>query len=140
MQKKSALLAVCFVAGLLGGLGNSLFVWACGQYGVTAFMGVKITPALTLPWLYPRLIWGGIWGLGYFFSIALPRLRCLWIRKGIWISLLPSAVTLFYILPMQQHQGMAGFDLGMLTPLFVVCANLVWGILTGFFTRLLWGR
>lgn len=140
MPRNSSLLAVCFVAGLLGGLGNSLFVWACGEWGVTAFMGVKISPSLKLVWLYPRLIWGGIWGLGFFFTIAAPRFRRHWVRKGIWFSLLPSAVTLFYLLPYQQHQGLAGFELGMLTPLFVVIANLVWGIFTGFFTRLLWGR
>jgi hypothetical protein len=35
---------------------------------------------------------------------------------------------------------MAGFDLGMLTPLVIVVTNLVWGLFTGFFARLFWGR
>ena len=140
MPKNSALLAVCFTAGLIGGLGNGLFIWACGDYGLTAFINVSISPTLSLPWLYPRLIFGGLWGVGYFFTIGAPRFRRHWVRKGLWFSLLPSAVMLFYILPYQQHQGMAGFDLGMLTPLFVVISYLVWGTLTGFFTRLFWGR
>ena len=140
MSRNSALFAVCFVAGLLGGLGSSLAIWACGNWGLTAILGVKITPTLNLARLYPRLIWGGLWGLGYFSTICLPRIRRYWVRKGIWFSLLPSAVTLFYILPYQQNQGLAGFELGMLTPLFVICANLIWGVLSGFFTRLLWGR
>lgn len=140
MSKNSALLAVCFAAGLLAALGNSLFVWVCGKWGITAFIGVKIAPTLKLAWLYPRLIWGGLWGLGYFFTIGAPRFRRHWIRKGLWFSLLPSAATLFYFFPYQQKLGMAGFELGMLTPLFVVIANLVWGVLIGFFTRLLWGR
>jgi hypothetical protein len=140
MSKNSALFAVCFVAGLLGGLGHSLFVWACGEWGFTAFIGVKIAPALQPAWLYPQLIIGGLWGLGYFFTISVPRFRRHWIRKGIWFSLVPTTVTLFYLYPYRQHLGMAGFELGMLTPLFVLVANLLWGILTGFFTRLLWGR
>jgi len=140
MQKNGALFAVCFVAGLLGGLANSLFVWACGEWGITALIGVKLTPVLKLSWLYSQMVWGGIWGLPYFFSIGLPRYRRQWIRKGLWFSLLPSAAMLFYFFPYVQHQGMAGFDLGMLTPLFVVIANLVWGLFTGFFTRLFWGR
>jgi len=140
MQKNGALLAVCFVAGLLGGLANSLFVWACGEWGVTALIGVKLAPALKLSWLYPQLIWGGIWALPYFFSIALPRYRRHWVRKGFWFSLLPSAAMLFYFYPYIYHQGMAGFNLGTLTPFFIVVANLVWGLFTGFFTRLFWGR
>ncbi len=140
MTRNGALLAVCFTAGLLGGLGNSLFVWAAGSWGLTELMGVKIAPGLSLAWLYPRLVWGGIWGLPFYLTVAAARHRRHWVRKGIWFSLLPSAVMLFYILPYQKGQGLAGFELGMLTPLFVVIANIVWGVLTGFFTRLLWGR
>jgi hypothetical protein len=140
MAKNSALFAVCFTAGLLAGLGNSLFVWACGEWQLTAFIGVKISPALNQAWLYPRLIFGGIWALGYFFTVSTPRYRRHWIRKGIWFSLLPSAYTLFYVFPYVKQLGLAGFELGMLTPLFVVVANLIWGVLTGFFTRLFWGR
>ncbi|HEY5673694.1 MAG TPA: hypothetical protein VIR78_08315 [Malonomonas sp.] len=140
MSKNSALFAVCFVAGLLGSLGHSLFVWACGEWGLTAFIGVKIAPALKLSWLYPQLIIGGLWGLGYFFTVSVPRLRRHWIRKGIWYSLLPSAYSLFYALPYLQNQDLGGLNLGMLTPLFIIVANLLWGVLTGFFTRLFWGR
>lgn len=140
MPPKSALFAVCFVAGLLGALANSLFVWACGEWGLTALIGVKIAPSLKLAWLYPRMVWGGIWGLPYFFTVSIPRHRRHWVRKGLWISLLPSACQLFYVFPYLHHQGLAGFDLGMLTPLLVVVANLVWGCFTGIFTRIFWGR
>ncbi len=140
MPKNSALLAVCFTAGLLGGLANSLFVWGSGEWGLTTLIGVKIAPTLKLSWLYPRMIWGGIWGLPYFFSVGAPRYRRHWIRKALWFSLLPSAAMLFYFFPYQSHKGLAGLDLGMLTPAFVLVANLVWGLFTGFFTRLFWGR
>ncbi len=47
---------------------------------------------------------------------------------------------LFYVFPNLKAKGLAGLDLGNLTPGFVLLANLVWGSFTGFFTRLLWGR
>ncbi|ORJ59790.1 hypothetical protein [Geothermobacter hydrogeniphilus] len=140
MNRGSALLATAFAAGLLGGLCNSLALWLAGDWGLTALLGVKIAPHLTPAWLYPRLVWGGIWGLVFYFTIARPRARRHWVRKGLWISLLPSAVQLFIIFPNTTHFGMLGFGLGQLTPLVVLLANAVWGLFTGVFTRALWGR
>ena len=54
--------ALAFSAGALGGLANSLFIWILGVAGVTAALGVAIAPELTAGWLYPRLVWGGLWG------------------------------------------------------------------------------
>ena len=140
MPKSSALFAVCFVAGLLGAVASSLFLWGAGEWGLSQLIGVRIEPALKADWLYPRLIIGGLWGLGYFFAVGVPRHRRHWARKGLWFSLVPSAVTLFYIFPYVENKGLAGFDLGMLTPLLIVVSNLIWGLFTGFFTRLFWGR
>jgi len=140
MPKSSALFAVCYVAGLLGAVASSLFLWGFGEWGLSDMIGVKIVPSLNESWLYPRMIIGGLWGLGYFFTVGTPRQRRQWVRKGLWFSLLPSAFKLFYLYPYVEHQGLAGFDLGMLTPLLIVLSNLVWGLFTGFFTRLFWGR
>ena len=140
MPKSSALFAVCYVAGLLGALASSLFLWGCGEWGLSDIIGVKMAPLLKESWLYPRMIIGGFWGLGYFFTVGTPRQRRRWVRKGLWFSLLPSAFSLFYLLPYIEHKGIAGFDLGMLTPLLIIVSNLIWGLFTGFFTRLLWGR
>jgi hypothetical protein len=140
MNRNSALLAVCFTAGVLGALANSLTAWICGLWGVTALAGVNLAPALTADWLYPRLIWGGLWGLAYYLTVRTQRVRRQWVRKGLWISLLPTAAQLFYFFPYRTPFGQMGMDLGDLTPLFVLLFNLVWGFFTGFFTRLLWGR
>ena len=140
MPKSSALFAVCFVAGLLAALISSVTLWAAGEYGLTSLLGVKIAPSLKTAWLYPRLIFGGLWGLGFFFTVGVPRHRRYWVRKGLWFSLLPSAVTLFYLFPYVEYTGLAGFDLGMLTPLLIVIVNLIWGLFCGFFARLFWGR
>ncbi len=140
MPKSSALFAVCFTAGLLGALASSLFLWGCNEWGVTSMLGVKMVQTLELPKLYPKMMIGGLWGLVYFFTVGIPRHRRHWIRKGLWFSLLPSLTVLFYLFPYVYHQGMAGFDLGMMTPLLVVVTHLVWGFFTGFFARLFWGR
>ena len=56
-------ISLVFAAGVLGGLLNSLAVWGAGELGITAAAGVKIAPKLSAAWLYPRLVWGGIWGI-----------------------------------------------------------------------------
>ena len=140
MPNRSALLSVCFCAGLLGALANSVAAWAFGHYGVPQLAGASMAPSFTPDWLYPRLIWGGIWGLLFFLSVSHPRARRQWVRKGLWISLAPTLVQLFYIFPYHTAHGPMGMGLGNLTPLFVLLYNFIWGFVTGVFTRLLWGR
>lgn len=140
MQRNSALLSVCFCAGLIGALANSLAIWFSGLWGLTELVGVHIAPHLTPAWLYPRLVWGGLWGLVYFLSVGQARYRRHWIRKGLWVSLLPTAAQLFYFFPTRTPFGPMGMGLGTLTPLFVLLFNVIWGFFTGLFARLLWGR
>ena len=140
MPKNSALLAVCFVGGMLGGLACSLFIWMLSNWGVTTLLNVQIAPQLTASWLYPRLVWGGIWAIPFFLSVGVPRARRHWVRKGLYLSLLPTLYMLFVVFPYHLDKGQAGLALGTLTPLVVIVTNLVWGLFTGVFTRLFWGR
>ncbi|MCW8894076.1 MAG: hypothetical protein OQL18_12270, partial [Deltaproteobacteria bacterium] len=133
MPKSSALFAVCFVAGLLAALTSSLFIWGCNEWGITNLINVKIFQSLELKKLYPQMFIGGLWGLLYFFTVGIPRHRRHWIRKGLWFSLVPSLTTLFYLYPYVYNKGLAGLDLGMFTPAFIVISNLLWGFFTGFF-------
>ncbi len=121
-------MSVCFAAGCFGGLVNSLMVWYLGFEGMPQKFGVTIAPSLTAAYLYPRLVWGGLWGLGF----AMP----LW-KKGFWISVFsrgiffsffPTIFQLFYIFPFVQGKGMLGISLGKLTPVFVCFYNAVWGL------------
>uniref|UniRef100_UPI0035697D9F hypothetical protein n=1 Tax=Desulfosarcina sp. TaxID=2027861 RepID=UPI0035697D9F len=75
-------------------------------------------------WLYPRIVWGGIWGLLF----VLPLLNSRFLLKGTLLSLLPTAVQLFFIFPYQANKGLAGLSLGMWTPAFVLVYNWVWGV------------
>ena len=84
---------ICFSAGCLGALANSLVVWQFGDLGIARWAGVSIAPTLTPGWLYPRIVWGGIWGLLF----VLPFLKSRFLLKGTLLSLLPTAVQLFFI-------------------------------------------
>lgn len=140
MERKGALLACCFCSGLLAALAAAGALWLLVRWGIPAAAGVDIAPDFTPDWLYPHLIRGGLWGLAFYLLVPSVRRRRQWIRKGLWISLLPSLHQLFYVYPHQQNLGMMGMELGNLTPLFVLGLNGLWGALTGIFTRTLWGR
>ena len=119
-------LLIFFAAGCLGGLANSIAVWVFGYWGITSSLGVSIAPSLTPAWLYPRIVWGGIWGLIF----ILPMLQSKLLLKGAVLSLFPTAVQLFVVFPIKANKGIAGIDLGLYTPLFVLFFNWVWGFVT----------
>ena len=119
-------LLIFFAAGCLGALANSLVVWLFGDLGITKSLGVSITPALTASWLYPRIVWGGIWGLLFF----LPLVNSKPFLKGTLLSLFPTIVQLFIIFPYKAKKGVAGIELGLLTPALVFVFNWVWGVVT----------
>ena len=122
---------VCFAAGCLGALANSLTVWFFGDFGITKALNVAIAPALTPGWLYPRIVWGGIWGLVF----ITPVLNSHPIRKGLLFSLFPTLIQLLVVFPIKAKKGYMGFDLGIFTPLFVVFFNMVWGVVTALAAR-----
>ncbi len=122
---------VCFAAGCLGALANSLTVWVFGDFEITREFGVAIAPTLTPAWLYPRIVWGGIWGLLF----VLPLLNTKPFSKGALMSLFPTLVQLLVVFPLKAKKGYFGLDIGLLTPLFVVFFNLVWGVVTALTLR-----
>ena len=125
-------LLVVFAAGCLGALANSLAVWLFGDLGITSFLGVKIAPSLTPGWLYPRIVWGGIWG----FLFLLPLMQKSLLLRGLIFSLGPTLVQLFVVFPMQANKGVMGLDLGTLTPLAVIVFNAIWGWSAAIWLRL----
>jgi hypothetical protein len=124
MKNLNRNILLVFSAGCAGGLANSIVVWVFGILGITSALGVSIAPALTPTWLYPRIVWGGIWG----FLFLIPLLPQNYLLRGALFSLGPSLVQLFIVFPLKAHKGVMGLDSGTLTPLFVLFFNLVWGI------------
>jgi hypothetical protein len=101
-------------------------VWLFGELGITKALGVSMSPSLTASWLYARIVWGGIWGFLFF----LPIYNSKPISKGTILSLFPTVVLLFIIYPYKSKVGVAGIQLGVLTPVLVLVFNWVWGVVT----------
>jgi hypothetical protein len=123
VQPLARTLSLCFAAGALGALVNSFAAWESGRAGLTAALGVSLAPAWTLAWLYPRIVWGGLWGLLF----ALPLSLRSWAVRGLVLSLAPAAAQLFVFLP-RAGKGVLGLEHGLLTPLLVLLFDAIWGL------------
>lgn len=130
MTLKKTLL--CFAAGCLGALINSLVSWQAGELGLARWAGVALAPVLSAGWLYPRIVWGGLWGLLF----LLPVLKSRFLLKGTLLSLLPTAAQLLYFFPHQTPHGLMGLKLGIWAPVFVLVYNWIWGLATAITLRL----
>jgi hypothetical protein len=123
-------ISMVFSAGCMGGLVNSLTVWIFGTVGITGALGVRIAPSLTPIWLYPRIVWGGIWSVLF----LLPLLHRSFLWRGLLYSLGPTAVQLFIVFPV-KGKGIMGLSIGALTPMFVLIFNAVWGIAAAYWLK-----
>ena len=68
--------AICFAAGVIGGLAVVLFSQILFELGLSAAFGVKAPVSLKSPDIYRPLFWGGLWGIpfGLFIKTAWKRL------------------------------------------------------------------
>lgn len=116
-----------FTGGALGGLLDSFNIWFMGVVGISDLLGITMKPEFAAPWLYQRMVWGGIWML----LLLLPLWKKRIIARGMFFSLFPSAMMLFMVLP-SMGKGMLGLGFGLLTPLVVVGLNFIYGIFASF--------
>ncbi len=130
MQKLFHRLSIAFTGGCLGALVNSWVVWYLGAHGISHHLGIAIAPVWSRSYLYPRLVWGGLWGLLFLLPIWRNGFWNAVFSRGILFSFVPTAFQLLYVFPVQAHKGLLGLHLGHLTPLLVVFANVVWGWVT----------
>lgn len=119
-----------FTGGAIGGLVDSVNIVLLGKYGITAMLGVSMKPEFTAPWLYQRMVWGGIWML----LLLLPLWEKRTVLRGCAFSLLPSAMMLFMVLP-GMGKGMLGLGFGTLTPAVVIVLNFIYGIVAAYWYK-----
>jgi hypothetical protein len=119
------------IAGIIGGVVNSIGIWGFGTLGINQALGFNMVPELSIPWLMPRLISSGLWGLLF----LLPFWRDNLIRKGIVLSVGPLLLMLFMVFP-KMGAGMMGLKLGNAAPVFALVFSLVWGITAGWFLKI----
>jgi hypothetical protein len=116
-------LSAAYFAGALGAVVASLALWVASQAGLLERLGVGLDSPLSWAWLSPRILWGGLWGLGF---PAVLRRGLSPVRAGLVLSLAPSVAQLFYFFP--RHGGqLLGVAHGPLTPLVVLAVNAIWG-------------
>lgn len=116
-----------FTGGAIGGLVDSINIWVMGKVGISDLLGVGMKPEFTAPWLYQRMIWGGIWML----LLLLPVWQARTAARGMLFSLLPSAMMLFLVLP-SMGKGLLGLGFGSMTPVVVVGLNLIYGLVASY--------
>jgi len=119
-----------FTGGAIGAFVYSINLWVFGILGITALIGTTIKPVFTAPWLYHRIIWGGL--------LMLPLMLPLWksriVFRGCIFSLLPSAMMLFVVFP-GMGKGLMGTEFGVMTPFLVIVLNFVSGIVAAYWYK-----
>jgi len=123
---------VAFAAGCIGGLVMCVVMWLCSRYGITHSLGVNISGSVSPHWMYPRIVWGGLWGLLF----LLPLLSGSLFARSFVISLFPTLIQLFVFYPFYENKGVAGLSLGVLTPFVVFFFFWVWSLTTAIVLRI----
>ena len=123
-------LSGAFTGGAIGGLVDSINITVLGKIGISDLLGVSMKPEFTAPWLYQRMVWGGIWML----LLLLPLWKKQTVLRGCLFSLLPSAMMLFVVLP-DMGKGFLGLGFGTLTPVVVIGLNLIYGIVAAYWYK-----
>jgi hypothetical protein len=131
-------LAICFAAGVVGGLAVVLFSHVLFELGLGPTFGVKEPISLKSPDIYKPLFWAGLWGIPFGFCI-----KTFWKRLylfGLLYFLAPVLALFVIFLPMS---GAGYFGLKAGGPMFVVyllLVNLPYGIITALVARAIIGK
>ncbi|MGW8182043.1 MAG: hypothetical protein ACWGQW_25215 [bacterium] len=120
-------ISLAFTGGAIGAFIDSFNIWSMGKVGISDLIGITMKPEFTAPWIYRRMIWGGIWML----LLLLPILKDRICLRGMLFSLAPSAMMLFLVLP-SMGRGVWGFGFGSLMPVVVIGLNFIYGIVASY--------
>jgi hypothetical protein len=131
-------MAICFTAGVVGGLAVVLASYLLFGLGLSAVFGVKAPISLKSPDIYKPLFWAGLWGIP--FGVFL---EALWRRLylfGLLYFLAPLLALYIIFLPL-GGAGFFGLELG--GPRFAVyllLINLPYGLVTALAARAIIGE
>ncbi len=130
--------AICFTAGVIGGLAVLLFDRVLFELGLSAAFGVKAPLPLKSPDIYKPLFWAGLWGIpfGLFLKAVWTHLYLF----GLLYFLAPVLALFIIFLPLS---GAGYFGLQHGGPKFTVyllLINLPYGIVTALATKAIIGK
>lgn len=120
-----------FGAGALGALAMCLTMWLFTNFGITQELGVALKGSLNQHWMYPKIVWGGLWGLLF----ALNFIKGGIFSRSLVIALIPTLIHLFVFYPYYENAGVAGMKLGFLTPFLTFFFYWVWSLVTAISLR-----
>jgi hypothetical protein len=129
--------AICFTAGVIGGLAVVLCSHLLFELGLSTPFGVKAPVSFSPPGIYTPLFWAGLWGIlfGLFIETAWKWLYLF----GFLYFLVPLLALYIIFLPMK---GAGFFGLAQGGPMFAVyllMVNLPYGIITALVARAIIG-
>ncbi len=130
--------AICFSAGVIGGLAVLLFDRVLFEVGLSAAFGVKAPLPLKSPDIYKPLFWAGLWGIPFGLFV-----KAVWTHLylfGLLYFLAPVLALFIIFLPMS---GAGYFGLQQGGPRFTVyllLINLPYGIVTALAARAIIGK
>jgi hypothetical protein len=129
--------AICFAAGVIGGLAVVLFSQLLYGSGLSAFFGVTAPVSMKSPDIYRPLFWAGLWGIP--FGLLIKRVWPWLYLFGLLYFLAPVLALFLIFLPMS---GAGYFGLqkgGPMFTLYLLLVNLPYGIVTAWVARAIIG-
>ena len=130
--------AMCFAAGVIGGLAVVLFSHVLFALGLSAKLGITRPISFKSPDVYRPLFWGGLWGIpfGLLIGVTWKHLYLF----GLLYYFAPMLALFLIFLPM-SGAGYFGLRRGgpMLT-IYLLLVNLPFGIITALAARMIIGE
>jgi len=125
--------AICFAAGVIGGLAVVLFSHLLFALGLSATLGVNEPVSLKSPDIYRPLFWAGLWGIPFG---LLTKTLWRWLYLFGFVYFLAPVLALFTIfLPMGAlQQG------GLSFAVYLILVNLPYGIVTALVASAIIGK
>jgi hypothetical protein len=130
--------AICFAAGVVGGLAVVLFSHVLFRSGISGTLGVTEPVSLKSPDIYRPLFWGGLWGIPFGLLI-----QAFWTRLYLFglLYFLAPVLALFTIFLPMSGAGFFGLEHGgpMFT-IYLLLVNVPFGIVTALVARAIIGK